>query len=97
MDLTVSQIPRNSDWPVSFPLQSAVEFVSASGLQPETIVSRLSQKLGGRLAHCIDSYRTIGTQRIHLDILRDGYRPPWLKVAPRQKIACNKPRVSQKA
>ena len=97
MDLPVSQIPRNSDWPVSFPLQSAVEFVSASGLRPETIVSRLSWKLGGRLAHCIDSYRTIGAQRIHLDMLRNGYAPPWLKRAPWQKDAHRNPRVSQKA
>ena len=65
MDYTVSQIPWSTDWPVSFPLQSAVEFVSASGLQPETIVSRLSQKLGGRIAHCIDSYRIIGAHWSH--------------------------------
>ena len=58
----MSSIPRNYDWPVSFPLQSAVEFVSATGLQPETIVSRLSLKLGGRIAHCEDSYRTIGAK-----------------------------------
>ena len=48
MDHTVSQIPRSTDWPVSFPLQSAVEFVSATGLQPETIVSRLSQRQYGQ-------------------------------------------------
>ena len=97
MDNTVSKIPRNPDWPVSFPLQSAVEFVSATGLRPETIVSRLSRKLGGRIAHCIDSYRTIGAQRIHLNILRRGYKSPWLEKAPRQKVASRNPRVSQLA
>ena len=95
MNNTVSLIPRNPDWPVSFPLQSAVEFVSATGLRPETIVSRLSRRLGGRIAHCIDSYRTIGAQGIHLDILRKGYRPPWLKVASWQKVASRNPWVSQ--
>ena len=59
MDNTVSSIPWSADWPVSFPLQSAVEYVSATGLQPESIVSRLSLKLGGRLAHCEDSCRKI--------------------------------------
>ena len=70
MDHTVSQIPWSTDWPVSFPLQSAVEFVSATGLQPETIVSRLQMKLGGRLAHSGDSYRKIGAQESCLDIMR---------------------------
>ena len=97
MDYTVSQIPRSTDWPVSFPLQSAVEFVSAMGLQPETIVSRLSLKLGGRLAHCEDSYRTIGTRRIHLDTLKSGYKPPWVWVAPWQRVVPHNPVVSQKA
>ena len=54
-------------------------------------------KLGERLAHCIDSYRTIGTQRIHLDILRNGYKPPWLWVAPWQRVVPRNPKVSQKA
>ena len=95
MDYTVSQIPRSTDWPVSFQLQSAVDFVSASGLDPETIVSRLSLKLGGRIAHCLDSYRTIGTRDVHLNILKSGYHPPWLR-APRQGDARN-PKVSDKA
>ena len=63
MDYTVSSIPRSTDWPVSFPLQSEVEYVSAMGFHLETIISRLSLKLGGRLSHCEDSYRTIGAQR----------------------------------
>ena len=61
MDNTVSSIPRSADWPVSFPLQSAKVYVSAMDLQPETIISRLSLKLGGRLAYFEDSYRKIGT------------------------------------
>ena len=32
LDTIVSSIPHGADWPVSFPLQSAVEFVSASNL-----------------------------------------------------------------
>ena len=35
-DTRVSEIPRDANWPVSFPLQSAVEYVSATGLRPET-------------------------------------------------------------
>ena len=54
MNNTVSSIPRSADWPVSFPLQSAVEYVSATGIEPESIVSKLLLKLGGRLAHCED-------------------------------------------
>ena len=75
MDYAVSSIPRCTDWPVSFPLQSAVQFVSATGLQPETIVSRLSMKLGGRIAHCEDSYRKIGANEKHVNIIRNGYKP----------------------
>ena len=73
MDNTVSSIPWSADWPVSFPLQSAVEYVSATGLQPETIVSRLSLKLSSRLAHCEDSYRKIGTSEDCIDIVMKGY------------------------
>ena len=40
---TVSFIPRQADWPVSFPQQSAVELVSAWGLLPEKIVYMLSK------------------------------------------------------
>ena len=66
MDNTVSSIPRCAFLLVSFPLQSAVENMSAIGLQPETIVSRLLLKLGGRLAHSKDSYWKIGTARVAL-------------------------------
>ena len=72
---TVSSIPQSADWPVSFPLQSEVEHVSATGLQLETMVSRLSLKLGDRLAHCEDSYRKIGTSEGPIDIIRKGYKP----------------------
>ena len=34
MDNTVSSIPQNADWRVTFPLQSATEYVSAMGLKP---------------------------------------------------------------
>ena len=97
MDYTVSSIPRCTDWPVSFPLQSAVEYVSATGLQPETIVSRLSMKLGGRIAHSEDSYRKIGAHEKHIDIIRNGYKPTWIKRAPRQRITSGNPTISSKA
>ena len=51
MDYTVAPILRNADWPVIFLLQSSTDYVSAIGLHPETIVSRLSKKLGGRIAY----------------------------------------------
>ena len=82
MDYTVASIPRSADWPVSFPLQSATEYVSAMGLHLETIVSRLSKKLGGRIAYSEDSYRKIGTSEKHIDIIRKGYKPYWKCQAP---------------
>ena len=97
MNYTVSSIPQSADWPVSFPLQSAVEYVSATGLQPETIVSRLLLKLGGRLAHCEDSYRKICTSEGHLDIIRNRYNPTWIKSVPRQRVAAHNPTISTKA
>ena len=96
-DITVSAIARSTDWPVSFPLQSTVEYVSATGLQLETIVSRLKIKLGGRLAHSEDSYRRIGAQESCLDIIRRGCKPSWVKKAPRQRIAPSNPVISDKA
>ena len=97
MDYTVSSIPQGVDWPVNFPLQSATEYVSAMGLHPETIVSRLSKKLGGRLAYSEDSYRTIGTSEKHIDIIRKGYKPSWDKHAPRKRVAPSNPTISTKA
>ena len=97
MDYSVSHIPWSTDWPVSFPLQSAVEFVSDTGLQLENIVSRLSLELGGRLAHCADSYEKIGAQWKHLVVIKEGYMPPWHHIVPRQEIAPCNPVISQKA
>ena len=93
----VSSIPRGADWPVSFPLQSAVEYVSAAGLQPETTVSRLSKKLGGGLAHCEDSYEKIGTDWGHIDIIRRGYKATWIGKTYRQRVAACNPTISAKA
>ena len=70
-----------------FPVKSATEYVSAMGLHPETIVSRLSKKLGGRLAYSEDSHRTIGTSERHINVIRKGYKPTWDKYAPWQRIA----------
>ena len=67
------------------------------GLHPETIVSRLSKKLGGRLAYSEDSYRTIGASEKHIDIIRKGYKPSWDKHAPRQRVAPSNPTISTKA
>ena len=87
MDYTVSSIPWSADWPVNFPLQSATEYVSAMGLHPETIISRLSKKLSGRLAYSEDSYRTIDTSERHINVIRKGYKPTWDKYAPWQRVA----------
>ena len=97
MDYTVSSIPWSADWPVNFPLQSAMEYVSAMGLHPETIVSRLSKKLGGRLAYSEDSNRTIGTSERHINVIRKGYKPTWDKYAPWQRVAPSNPTISTKA
>ena len=67
------------------------------GLHPETIVSRLSKKLDGRLAYSEDSYRTIGTSEKHIDIIRKGYKPSWKEQAPRQRVAPSNPTISTKA
>ena len=69
MDNTVASIPWILDWPVSFPLQSATEYVSALGLNPETIVLILSNKLGGRIAYLEDSYRKISANEKHINII----------------------------
>ena len=53
--------------------------MSSRSLQSETIVSRLSLKLGGRLAHCEDCYRKIGTSEGHINIIRIGYKPTRIK------------------
>ena len=74
-----------------------MEYVSAMGLHLETIVSRLSKKLGGRLAYSEDSYRTIGTSEKHIDIIRNGYKPSWNEHAPQQRVASNNPTISTKA
>lgn len=70
----MSSIPHSVDWTVSFLLYSAVEHMSATGLQPENIVSRLSKTLGGRLSLNKDSYVKIEADRVHLAITREGYK-----------------------
>ena len=67
------------------------------GLHPETIDSRLSKKLGGRLAYSEDSYRTIGTSERHINVIRKGYKPTWDKYAPWQRVAPSNPTISTKA
>ena len=93
----ISGIPRDADWPVDFPLKSTVEYVSATGLQPKTIVSRLKEKLGGKLSHNADSYEKICTDRCSLGIIRKGYKPTWIRRAPTQRVAPSNPSVSLKA
>ena len=94
MDSTVASIPRSTNWPVSFPLLAATEYVSAKGLSPETIVSK---KLDGRLAYSQDSYRVIDTDEKHVDIIRRVYKPTWEKLAPRQSVVPFNPVISAKA
>ena len=63
INIQVYQSPNDTDWPASFPLKSAVKYMSANGLQPETIVSILSRKMGGRFSHNVDSFDKISTDR----------------------------------
>ena len=93
-DKTVSSIPHQADWPVSFPLQSTVELVSAWGLHPETIVFRLLKQIGGRIAHNVYSYEKIGARGSHIDILKRGYKPSWISKAPRTRAAAHNPTIS---
>ena len=67
------------------------------GLHLETIVSRLSKKLGGRNPYSEDSYRTIGASEKDIDIIRRGYKPPWKECAPQQRVTPSNPTVSLKA
>ena len=80
-----------------FPFTVGYEYVSAIGLGPETIVSRLSKKLGGRLAYSEDSYRKIGASEKHINIIRKSHKPSWDKLAPRQRVAPSNPTISLKA
>ena len=71
--------------------------LSATGLQPKIIVSRLSLKLGGRLACSEYSYRKIGASEGHIDIIRKGYKSTWDKHSPWQRAAPHNPTISTKA
>ena len=74
-----------------------MDYVSALGLNLETIVSTLSNKLGGRIAYSEDSYRKIGASEKYIDIIRNCYKPYWKRQAPRQKITPSNPKVLLKA
>ncbi len=74
-----------------------MEYVSALGLNPETIVSRLSKKLGGTLANSKDSYRTIGTSEKHIAIIKNSNKPSWKEHTPQQRVAPSNPTISTKA
>ena len=74
-----------------------MEYVSATGLQPDTIVTRLKEQLGGRLAHNADSYEKIGANRWSLGVIRKGYRPTWKKRAPVQRVAQRNPSITPTA
>ena len=53
--------------------------------------------MGDRLAFSEDSYRKIGASEKHIDIIRNGYKPPWKGHTPRQRITPRNPKVSLKA
>ena len=97
VDTTFSSIPCGADWPVSRVTVVTVEYVSAAGGQLETIVSRLSVKLGGSMAHSEDSYRKIGADERCIDIIRRGYKPIWIRRTPRQGMTPRNPTISTKA
>ena len=65
--------------------------MSATGLQPDTIVTRLKEQLGGRLVHHADSYEKIGANGWSLGVIRKGYKPTWTKRPPVQRVAQRNP------
>ena len=81
----VSEIRRESSWPSTFPLLSAVEAVAVAGFKPEYISSALEAPIGGRLHHAIDSYRVVTDDTRVLGILKRGYKIPFKYRSPIQK------------
>ena len=73
----ISDIRRETSWPSSFPLKSAVEAVTNAGFKPEYISSALASPIGGRLSHAIDSYRNIKSDARIIQILKSGYQIPF--------------------
>ena len=65
----MASIPSVVDWPVNFPFKFAVEYMSTTGLLPETIISMLSNMLGGRLPYYKDSYVKISIDMRILGII----------------------------
>ena len=79
-------------------MKAAVEFVSDSGLKPETIVSRLAQMIGGKLTHNVDSLESIGAYWWPKQIAAQGYKPSFLEGNPfRQRKAPSNPETSEAA
>ena len=50
--------------------------------------------MGGRIAHKIDSYEIIGTNRSHINILNSSYKPSLIGKAPRQRDGACNPAIS---
>ena len=80
----ISDISRESSWPSSFPLKSAVEAVTNAGFKPEYICSALASPIGGRLSHAIDCYRNIKSDARIIQILKSGYQIPFKFRSPVQ-------------
>ena len=73
-----------------------VEFVSNSGLKPETIVSRMSHQLDGKLTHNVDSIETISAGWWPKNTAGPGYKHKFLKgKPPRQWVDPSNPEVSE--
>ena len=96
IDYTVSSIPKSTDWLVSFLLQSAVEYVSATSIQLEAIVSRFDLKLADWLTVKTVTIK-IGAREGHIDIIRKGYKPIWIRSAPQERITLLNPTISTNA
>ena len=92
-----SDIPREASWLECFPLKSTVELVTKWGLDPESIVSRLANPLGGRLIHNVDSLGIIGANRWVRRMAALRYRPTFLQKPPVQRKAPASPVVSDDA
>ena len=87
----LSEIRREPSWPSTFPVLSAVEAVTNAGFKPELICSALDAPIGGRLHHSLDSYWIVIDDKWVLQILKKGYKIPFLFRAPVQKTGQKTP------
>ena len=86
----VSQSPNYTDWPASFAIKSAVKFLSATSLQPQTIVSLLSKKWEADF-HTMEIVMTKLALIGRLVIIRDGNKSMWDKKSTKWRVIYKHP------